>query len=399
VRRVSLLAAGLVLTGFNLRIAVASVPPLLKDLERNPGMSTAVAGLLTSLPVLCFGLGALVAAPLARRRGGEAALVVAVVPICIGTLVRAAGSAGALFAATVLVGVGVAVANVLVPAVIKARFPSRIGPLMGVYTGLLGTGAAVAGGLAVPLEHGLGWQGSLAVWSAPAALALVVLGVAVFRDATPASVRGGVGDVRALLRNRLAWQVTVFFGVQSAIFYSGLTWLPSILRDHGFSPTTAGVLNSVYALVGIPASLLAPVLATRRVDQRRLVIGFAGLEPLAIAGLLLAPGAAAAWVPVFAIGQGGTFALTLTLMVLRAPDARRSAELSGMAQALGYTVAALGPFLVGVLHAAEGGWTAPLLFLLALGVPMLAAGIPAGRARFVPPSRDERGTLPAGATG
>lgn len=398
-RRVSLLAAGLVLTGFNLRIAVASVPPLLKDLERDPGMSSAVAGLLTSLPVLCFGLGALVAAPLARRLGGEWAIVAAVVPICIGTLVRAAGATAALFGATVLVGIGVAIANVLVPAVIKSRFPSRIGPLMGMYTALLGTGAAVAGGLAVPFEHALGWQGSLSAWTAPAVLALVVLGFAVWRDTTPASVRGGVGDARALLRSRLAWQVTLFFGVQSAIFYSGLTWLPSILRDHGFSPTAAGALNSVYALLGIPASLLTPVLATRRADQRRLVVIFASLEPIAIAGLLLAPGAAAAWVPVYAVGQGGTFALTLTLMVLRAPDARRSAELAGMAQAIGYCVAALGPLLVGVLHSAEGGWSVPLLFLLALGVPMLAAGIPSGSPRFVPPSRDARETLPAGATG
>jgi MFS transporter, CP family, cyanate transporter len=399
VRRVSLLAVGLVLTGFNLRIAVASVPPLLKDLERHPGMSTAVAGLLTSLPVLCFGLGALAAAPLARRLGGEAALVLALAPVCAGTLLRAAGSTGALFVGTVLAGAGIAVANVLVPAVIKGRFPSRVGPLMGAYTALLGTGAALAGGLAVPTERALGWQSSLALWSAPVAVAVVVLGAAVLRDDAPVNVRGGVGDARALLRNRLAWQLTLYFAIQSAIFYSGLTWLPSILRDHGFSPATAGALNSVYALVGIPASLLAPVLATRVRDQRVLVVAFALLEPVAVAGLLLAPGAAAGWVPVFALGQGGSFALALTLLVLRSPDARRSAELSGMAQAIGYSIAALGPLLVGVLHAAEGGWTAPLLFLLALGVPMLAAGIPAGRAHFVPPSRGERETLPAGALG
>ena len=383
-RRVSLLAAGLVLTGFNLRIAVASVPPILKDLERHPGFSPAVAGLLTSLPVLCFGLGALAAAPLSRRVGGEAAIVVALVPICVGTLVRAAGSTGALFAGTVLAGAGIAVANVLVPAVVKGRFPSRVGPIMGAYTAILGTGAAVAGGVAVPAERAFGWQGSLALWIAPAAVAVAVLGVAAHRDDAPAIVRGGVGDARALLRNRLAWQVTLYFGTQSAMFYCGLTWLPSILRDHGFSAGAAGALNSVYALVGIPASFVAPLLATRMRDQRVLVVAFGILEPLAVTGLLLAPGAAAAWVPVFAVGQGGLFALTLTLLVLRAPDARRSAELSGMTQAIGYSIAALGPFLVGVLHAAEGGWTAPLLFLLVLAVPMLLAGLAAGRDRHVP---------------
>jgi len=386
VRRVSLLAVGLVLAGFNLRIAVASVPPLLSDLERHLGFSSTVAGLLTSLPVLCFGLGALVAVPIARRVGGEAALVLALVPVCAGTLLRAAGSTGALFAGTVLAGAGIAVGNVIVPAVIKGRFAAHVGVLMGVYSALLGAGAATAGGLAVPAEHALGLRGSLAVWAAPAAVALAVLAAALARDDSPAAVRGGVGDARALLRSSLAWQVTLYFALQSAIFYSCLTWLPTILRDHGFSPNAAGALNSVYAFLGIPGALLAPVLATRLRDQRALVVAFGALEVVAIVGLLAAPGAAALWVPIFAIGQGGSFALALTLIVLRSPDARRSAELSGMAQAIGYSLAALGPLLVGVLHDAEGGWTVPLLFLLALAVPLLATARGAARAQYVPAS-------------
>jgi len=384
VRRLPLLAFGLALTGFNLRIAVASVPPLLHDLERHPGMSSTVAGLLTSLPVLCFGVGAIVAAPLARRLGGEGAIVLSLVPLVVGTALRAAGSTGFLFVGTVLAGAGIAVGNVLVPAVVKARFPGQIGPLMGMYTGLLGTGAAVGGGFAVPLEHATGWRGSLGLWTLPALLALGLMAVALVRARGGGGVRGGTGDTLTLLRSRLAWQVTLFFAIQSAIFYSGLTWLPSILRDHGFSASAAGVFNSVYALVGIPFSLLAPVMATRLRDQRPVLLALGVLEPIAVAGLLLAPGAAVLWVPVYAIGQGGSFALSLTLMVLRAPDARRAAELSGMAQAIGYSLAALGPLLVGALHDLEGGWTASLLFLLALGAPMLAAGLGASRPRLVP---------------
>jgi CP family cyanate transporter-like MFS transporter len=386
VRRVSLLAVALVLTGANLRIAVASVPPLLDDIQQHLGMSSALAGLLTSLPVLCFGAGALAAAPLARRVGGEAAIVAALVPICIGTALRAAGSTGALFAGTVLAGAGVAVGNVLIPAVVKGRFPERIGPLMGAYTAVLGAGAALAGGLAVPLADAIGWRGSLAIWTIPAVAALVVMTLAVVRDRGVAAVQGGVGGARTLLRSPLAWQVTLFFGVQSALFYSGLTWLPSILRDHGFSAATAGALNSVLAFVGIPASLVAPVLATRARNQRALAIGFGAFEVAAVLGLLFAPGAAALWVPLYGIGQGGCFALALTLMVLRAPDARRSAELSGMAQAIGYAISALGPLLVGVLHDATGGWTASLLFLLALTVPLALTGLAAGRDRLVPAS-------------
>ena len=383
-RRLPLLAVGLALTGFNLRVAVASVPPLLNDLERHPGMSTTVAGLLTSLPVLCFGVGAVVAAPLGRRFGGEGAIVLALVPLCAGTALRAVGSTGLLFAGTVLAGAGVAVANVLVPAVVKARFPAQSGTLMGLYTALLGTGAAVAGGFAVPLEHATGWRGSLGLWTLPVLVALGLMTVALVRGRGAGGVRGGAGDTLALLRSRLAWQVTLFFALQSAIFYSGLTWLPSILRDHGYSASASGAFNSVYALVGIPFSLVAPVIATRVRDQRAVLLTFAMLEPVAVAGLLLAPGAAVLWVPVFAMGQGGSFAVSLTLMVLRAPDARRAAELSGMAQAIGYCLAALGPLLVGALHDLEGGWTASLLFLLAIAAPMLAAGTGAARPRLVP---------------
>ncbi|MBX5475400.1 MAG: MFS transporter [Thermoleophilia bacterium] len=386
-RRVPLLAAGLVLTGFNLRIAVASVPPLLDDLERDPGMSSTVAGLLTSLPVLCFGLLAPAAPPLGRRAGGETTLLLALLAVGGGVLARAAGSVGALFAGTAAAGAGIAVGNVIVPAVIKGRFPGRVGLLMGLYTGVLGAGAALAGGLAVPAEDALGMRGALAVWAAPAAVALLVVAGAARAGEHGGGVRGGAGDLRTLLRDPLAWQLTFFFGLQSAVFYSGLTWLPSILRDGGFGAATAGALLSVYALAGIPASLAAPVLAARARDQRTIAVVSVAPEAVALAGLLAAPGAAPLWVTLYALGQGAAFSLALTLIVLRSPSARRGAELSGMVQAIGYCVAALGPLVVGALHDAEGGWTAPLLLLLVCCAPMAAAGLGAGRARLVSPGR------------
>jgi CP family cyanate transporter-like MFS transporter len=383
VRRLPLLAFGLVLTGFNLRIAVASIPPLLSDLERDPGMSTTVAGLLTSLPVLCFGALALAGPSLVRRAGSDATLVLALAGIACGVALRGAGSTGALFAGTALAGAGIAVGNVVVPALIKGRFPARVGLLMGVYTAVLAAGAALAGGISVPLERALGWRGALALWAAPAVVALVTVALPVLRGRRDRAVRGGSGDVRTLLRDPLAWQVTVFFGIQSAVFYSGLAWLPSILRDQGYSAATAGALLSVYALGGIPASLTAPVIAVRLRDQRSLAVGAVVLEAAAAAGLAALPSADPAWVVLYALGQGAAFSLALTLIVLRSPDARRGAELSGMVQAIGYCLAATGPFAVGALHDARGGWTAPLLLLLALCLPMATAGVGAGRARLV----------------
>jgi MFS transporter, CP family, cyanate transporter len=383
VRSLPLLAVGLVLTGFNLRVAVASVPPLLADLERSPGMSPTVAGLLTSLPVLCFGALAVAAPPLVRRAGGEGTLLLALGAIMGGVVVRGAGSTAALFAGTAIAGAGIAVGNVVVPALIKGRFPARVGLLMGLYTAVLAAGAALAGGLAVPAERALGWRSALAIWAAPALVAVAALGIAVARGTRNGVVRGGAGDMRTLLHDPLAWQVTLFFGLQSAVFYSGLAWLPSILRDHGYSAGVAGALLSVYALGGIPGSLVAPALAVRIRDQRALAVGAVALEAAAAAGLATLPGGDPAWVVLFALGQGAAFSLALTIIVLRAPDAHRGAELSGMVQAIGYGIAAAGPFLVGALHDAERGWTAPLLLLVALCVPMAAAGVGAGRARLV----------------
>jgi MFS transporter, CP family, cyanate transporter len=333
--------------------------------------------------VLCFGAFALAAPILARRVGAERLLLLALVPILVGVSGRAAGSTAALFAGTILGGVGVAIANVIVPSVVKSRFERGTGPITGLYVAALTGGAALAAGLTVPFERSVGWQGALAVWALPAAVALVVLGAAVVRDPRSSSTRGEEGDLRDLLRNGLAWQVTLFMGLQSLVFYAGLAWLPSILRDAGYSPGAAGALLALFALGGIPASLLVPVLAERMRDQRSLAAGVTALEASALLGLLLSPGAAVAWVALFALGQGGAIGLALTLMVLRAPDARRAAELSGMAQAFGYALAAIGPLAVGALNDRTGNWDVALIVLVVLTVPLVAVGIAAGRARTV----------------
>jgi MFS transporter, CP family, cyanate transporter len=382
-----LLAVGVVLTGLNLRIAVASVPPIIDELERELGLSATAAGVLTAAPVLCFGALAPAAPMVARRLGAERVLLLALAPILIGVLGRAAGSTFALFAGTLLAGAGVAVANVIVPSVIKGRFDRSTGIVTGLYVAALTGGAAVAAGLTVPFERSLGWEAALAVWAFPTAIAVLVLGAAVAR--TPASVSPPVegGGLRVLLGDRLAWQVTLYMGLQSLVFYAGLAWLPSILRDAGYSAGWAGTLLALYAFGGIPTSLLIPVLAAKLRDQQLLAAGVTALEAVALAGLLVAPGAAVAWVALLALGQGGAIGLALTLMSLRAPNPRRAAELSGMAQAVGYSLAAIGPFAIGALHDWSGDWDVPVIALLLVTLPLLVVGVRAGRAGVVRPAR------------
>jgi MFS transporter, CP family, cyanate transporter len=366
-----------------LRIAVASVPPIVDEIREALDLSATAAGVLTAAPVLCFGAFALLAPMLARRVGAERLLVLALIPILVGVTGRAAGSSSALFAGTILAGIGIAIANVLVPSIVKGRFERTAGPVMGSYVAALTAGAAVAAGLTVPLERSIGWQGALAIWALPAVAALVVLGAAVLGDKPPSPVPGLEGGVRRLLRDPLAWQVTLYMGLQSFVFYAALAWLATILRDDGYAPGSAGALLAVFALGGIPTALVVPVLAERMRDQRALAAAVTALEAVALLGLLLAPGAALAWVTLFSLGQGGAIGLALELMALRAPDGKVAAELSGMAQGFGYALAAVGPFAIGAVNDWSGSWDVALSALVAATVPLLIVGVEAGRARTV----------------
>jgi MFS transporter, CP family, cyanate transporter len=351
--------------------------------------------LLTAAPVLCFGALAPVAPALARRFGAESVLLLALLPIVVGVAARAGGHTVALFAGTVLAGAGIAVANVIVPSVVKGRFDRGTGVVTGLYVAALTGGAALGAGLTVPLERSFGWKAALAVWAVPAVIAVVVVAAAVGRDPARVTARAEQGDLRTLLRDGLAWQVTLYMGLQSLVFYAGLAWLPSILRDGGYSAGAAGTLLALYALGGIPASLIVPVLAARLRDQRLLAAGVTVLEASALLGLLVAPDGAVAWVALFALGQGGAIALALTLIVLRSPDPRRAAELSGMAQAIGYSLAAIGPLAIGAFHDWSGDWDVPLIALLVVALPLLVVGVAAGRARTVRPSRSASAGLAA----
>ena len=377
-----LVGVGAVLAGFNLRLAIASLPPLLDDLRRQPGISAGAAVVLASLPFACFGVVALAAPRFVRFLGAETALAVVLIGIAIGTLLRAGGSTAALLIGTTVAAAAIAVANVILPVLIRGRFPARTGLLIGLYTAALSIGAGLAGAATVPLARWLGWQGALAVWAIPTAFPLVPL-ILVVRLRSPVALPRAGRGLHLPLGDRLAWQVTLFFGLQAAIVFSGLSWLPSLLHSEGYSASAAGVLLALYALGGVPASLATPMLATRVSNQRLLAVGCAAIEAAALAGLAAVPGGAPGWVGLFALGQGASFSLAVSLIALRSSGELQSADLSGMAQSIGYVIAAAGPFTVGVLHAAAQDWTVPTIFLIALCLPMAVAGAGAGRAQRV----------------
>ena len=379
-----LVAVGIVLIAANLRPAVTSVASLLTEIRLDLGLSSTTAALLTAAPVICFGLLAPFAPRLADRLGIERTLGLVLAALAAGLVVRVSGGDLTLFLGTIVVGGAIAIGNVLLPALIKRDFPNRVGAMTGAYVASLQVAAAVAAGASVPIAAALdGWRSGLGFWAIPAAVALVIwLPQLRFRTLPPhAETKSAVG---ALLRDPLAWQLTLYFGLQSLQFYAIVSWLPTIYRDAGFSAQDAGLLLSVSTLMGAPASLITPTLAARAPDQRIHALAVGVITGAGLLGVLLSPTSLPwVWASLIGIGNGASFPLALTLMVLRTRSSFDTARLSAMAQSFGYLIAATGPVMVGALHDLTGTWSLSLTVVLALLVPQTLFGIGAGRRLFV----------------
>jgi CP family cyanate transporter-like MFS transporter len=378
-----LLLAGIALVALNLRPAIASVGPLVGDIRADTGLPDAALGIITTLPLLSFGLLSMFAVGVGRRVGMDRAVGLAVGLIGVGTVLRGVPPLSALFAGTALMGVGVALGNVLLPALAKRHFPDRTGLITGLYSSMMGLGATAAAGLSVPIAARIGWRGALAVWAVPAVVALLVWSPQM-RAAPAANGSSSRAWFGALGRSRLAWQVALFMGLQSLTFFVLVAWLPDLLQSRGVSEAAAGGLLALSQAMGMVGSALVPVWAGASRDQRPIIWVLASLEAVALLGLTLS-GTTLAWLWVSMVGAvlGGTFGLALTMLVLRSHDAETTGRLSGMAQSVGYLIAASGPPLFGWLHDVSNGWRVPLGFLLVVLFGKLVSGLPAGRAATV----------------
>ncbi|OCT24171.1 CynX/NimT family MFS transporter [Pseudomonas putida] len=382
-RRPWLLLLGLVLVALNLRPALSSMAPVLGQVSEGLGLNASAAGLLTTLPVLCLGLFAPLAPILARRFGSERVILGILLTLALGILLRSALGVTGVFVGSLIAGASIGIIGVLLPGIVKRDFPAHAGTLTGVYTMALCLGAAMAAGSTVPLSQYFGgsWAMGLGFWLLPALLAMLVWAP---------QARQGHGAhqvayrVRGLWRDRLAWQVTLYMGLQSSLAYIVFGWLPSILIGRGLSPTQAGLVLSGSVLVQLISSLSAPWLATRGKDQRLAIVVVMLVTLGGLFGCLYAPISGLwGWAVLLGLGQGGTFALALTLIVLRSKDSHVAANLSSMAQGVGYTLASMGPFAVGLVHDLTGGWAAVGWIFAVLGLGAIVSGLGAGRALHV----------------
>jgi CP family cyanate transporter-like MFS transporter len=365
-----LLGASLVLIAFNLRPVFSSASALLPEIRGDLGLSAVGTSLLTTLPVVCMGLFSPLAPRLAQRVGAERVLLGLIFLLALGTALRGFSSLPLLFLGTALAGACIALGNVLLPGVVKRDFPDKAALMTGCYTMALCAGAAGAAGLTLPIEHALGGSlgGALAAWAAPA----VVVGLLWLPQVLGMrnQVRRSGFRVTGLWTDPIAWQVTLFMGLQSALAYCVFGWLAPILRERGIDGVTAGAIVSLSVMMQAAACLVAPHIAVRGEDQRAINVVLCILTIVALFGLLFAPlWSVWFWAVVLGIGQGGLIAVALTVIVLRSPDSHIAAHLSGMAQFVGYLLAAIGPLVVGMIHGWTGGfeWCAVLFAALALG--------------------------------
>ncbi|MFD4279051.1 MFS transporter [Streptomyces cyaneofuscatus] len=393
-----LIAVGLVLAALNLRPAITSLGALLEEVRDGLHMSGSVAGVLTSVPPLCFAVFGVMAPRLARRFGAGAVVCAGMAAIAAGLVIRPyIGSTAGFLAASALALMGIAVSNILMPVIVKRWFPDRVGTMTGLYSMALALGTALAAAVTVPLTSAMGgsWQSGLAVWAVLAALA-VLPWIVLVRDRTPApgtpapdrSASGQASrpaDAPALriTRSRTAWGLACFFGLQATAAYITMGWMPQIFRDAGVSAGTAGVLLAVTMAMGVPLAFVIPRVAGRLKQQGPIVVvlGLCGL--IGYGGLYLAP-AAGAWVWAVLLGVANcAFPLALTMIGMRSRTGAGVVRLSAFAQSTGYLLSIPGPLLVGVLYQHSGGWGLPIALMAGLMIPQMVAGVLAGRDRTI----------------
>lgn len=372
---------GIVAIALVMRPPVTSVGPVLPEIRADLGLGSLAAGFLMTLPVVCFGTGAFLGPSLIRRLGRERLVAVLLFVLAVVLAARLVDGPIVLYAGTILVGLAIAVSNVVVPAIVKQDFPRHIGLMTGIYTGVLAIAAALAAAISAPIAHSssMGWRAALGVW------ALVAL-VAFFLWFP--QVRGARADPTArtvrptkLLASPVAWAVTLFFGLQSLGFYAMVAWLPTILQDRGFAPAQAGLGLSLLAVIGVPFGLVLPARAAARANQVGATVFVTAVSIVGTLGIWLALPWPYVWIIILGIGQGMAFPLALTLVALRSSTVEITGQLSAMTQGIGYLVAALGPIAMGAAFAVTQSWNVSLLLLMLVLIGMLIAGIVAGRAR------------------
>ncbi|MFI5760494.1 MULTISPECIES: CynX/NimT family MFS transporter [unclassified Streptomyces] len=385
------LLVGIVLAALNLRPAITSLGALFEETREGLGMSGTVAGLITSVPALCFAVFGVTAPRLSRRFGPAAVVCAGMAAVAAGLLIRPfASNAAGFLAASALTLAGIALTNVLLPVIVKRWFPDRVGTMTGLYSMALAAGTSLAAAATVPMTEALGgsWRSGLLIWAflaVAAVLPWLAIAAAARKEKAAAAgapaVRPDAGP--SVVRSRTAWALACYFGLQATGAYITMGWLPQIFRDAGVSASTAGILLAVTMVMGVPLAFVIPGLAGRMRHQGPIAVALGLFGLFGYLGLYFAP-AAGAWAWALLLGVSNcAFPLVITMIGLRAKSPAGVVKLSAFAQSTGYLISIPGPLLIGTLYQHTGGWDLPLALMAGLLVPQIALGVLAGRDRTI----------------
>ncbi|WP_040983045.1 CynX/NimT family MFS transporter [Oceanobacillus jeddahense] len=380
-----LLLLAILLVAATLRSPMTSVGPLIPLYRGELGASNTMVGLVNTLPLLTFGIFSPFVPKISRKYGMEMTLLIAMIILSFGIFIRASGGINLLLFGTLLMGMAIAVGNILMPGLIKSSFPYRIGLMTGLYSVSMNVFGALASGISVPIASisGFDWRNAMQIWSFLSILAVVVLLLRLpISRSSRKKVFAEVKDQpsQAIFKSKIAWAITFFMGLQSLIPNSLFTWLPDILLTKGFNESEAGWFIAICQAGLIPATFIVPILADKMQNQRLIgfgsgllffvgVLGIAFTSSHIIIGFLILTG----------IGAGAAFSLSMMFFVLRTNTIAESAQLSSMAQSIGYIIAAAGPLFLGTISEMTGGWTVPFIILLTAALCIAFLGDIAGR--------------------
>lgn len=384
---------GILFLALNLRGPFTSLAPVLSQIMQNMNLTSSAAGFLTALPLLTFAVFSPIAAKIPRWLGLEPSLIVALLMISTGIIMRSGGAITMLYIGTILIGIGIAIGNVLLPVVVKINFPERIAMVTSLYIFTMGIGSTLSSSLMVPfstitLFDITGWQLALVMNLLFPILALSIWLPKLKKRApevTPQKEQVKAGKTKSLLKSSIAWQVTLTLGLNSFTFYSLAGWLPKILSDIGHSEIDAGYIYGFLQFsTMVPGLLLLPILAKK--NNQQLLISICSLSVFAgLLGLLYLPDFAIFWVGLFGLGNCSTFIIALSFIGLRTSNSSQAASLSGMSQGIGYALAATGPTLVGEIQARTDAWTAPILLIAAVALVCSSFAVLAARDKKIVP--------------
>ncbi|MDR2278247.1 MAG: MFS transporter [Vagococcus sp.] len=380
-----LLLLGIIMIATNLRAPITSVGPLVGTITNSLNLTGAQAGLITTLPLIAFAIISPIAPKLARKFGTETTILGALILIILGLSIRYLPSISTLFLGTAILGCGNAVGNVLIPSIVKQEFQNQSGLVTGIYSVSMNLTGAIASGVSIPLIEKLGWTWNQAfsLWIILAALALLAwLPQLKNKKATPDV--NVVDTNNSIWHSSLAWSVSLFMGIQSFIFYVLVAWLPEMLISQGIPSSKSGGMLSLLQLTLLPTTFIIPIIAEKRPNQKSLVVISFALFTLGISGLMFSSLAVIS-LSIIAIGIAGGIAFSLSMMFfnLRTSTPKEAADLSGMAQSIGYILAAVGPFLFGLLHDLTNNWQSSLFLLIGITIILLFVGLNAGSSKKV----------------